>query len=483
MTPDKKPHQFNSELQPSLSQKLKITLQQIHNLDVLMLPSLELNDRIYQELEQNPTLEISGESEPSLSGEPGTPESEPAGPAPAEPEAPESVVEMLDDERDYASRRSIWRGREMSDRKLDAMQNTPDRPESLQDYLYFQFLLIELPESVRRVGKNIIYNIDDDGFLRTSLEDIALTNNVPVADAEKALNIIKNLDPPGIGSKNLPEYLLTQLSEDDRNVSLKRLLINQYLERLQPNKLPEIAKELGLNLETLQQAVGEIKALQAHPAAGFSSENIPYIIPDVIISRQNDDYEINVQSEYFPALIISRYYQDIISDKNADKQTLDYVRDKINAARSLIQAINMRKITLRQASREIVLAQRDFFEQGLEHLKPMMMKDMARKLGVHISTVSRVLSNKYVQTPHGLFSMKFFFSATSETADGDIYAQPALLKAIKDIVDNEDKKHPLSDMLIAEALKQKNFVIARRTIAKYRETLRIPNQSQRRIVK
>lgn len=468
---------------PKMEMKLKLSLQQIQNLELLLLPAMELTERIYQELEQNPTLEISDEAEPSPADDKETPPAPAPEQRPAEAEAPETVVEMLDDDRDYESKGSLWRGREMADKKLEAMQNTPDRPESLQDYLYFQFLLMELSEDMKALGKDIIYNISDDGFLKTTLEDIAQTSRVPLETAEKALKLIQKLDPPGAGARNLAEYLLMQLSEDDPKLELKHLLITRHLDQIEPYKLPNLAKLLNRTLEEIQKAAEEIKLLNPHPSAGFSSENIPYIVPDVIISRVEDNYEIKVQSEYFPSLVISQYYRKLMADKNTDKPTRTFVRDKINDAAGLLQAILLRGSLLRQIAEQIVLIQRDFLDKGIEHLKPLMMKDIARKLGangVHLSTVSRILANKYVQTPHGLYSMKFFFSSTSETADGDFYAQPALLSALKEIVDQEDKAHPLSDAKIVDALKQKNFTISRRTIAKYREILKIPNHSQRR---
>ena len=500
MTPEKSPYQFKAEMLPKMELKLKLSQQQIQNLELLLLPALELTERINQELEQNPTLEISDEAESTPTDEASAESREgnehssnrdseqtrqltnPEQPS-ADANSPDNVAEILDRERDYTFRKNYRGMGDIKDAKIEAMQNTPDRPESLQDYLYFQFLLIDLPESTRIIGKDIIYNIDDDGFLKTPLVDIAGTNGVALEAAEKVLGIIQRLDPPGMGSQNLAEYLLMQLSEDDRNFELKRLLITQYFDQLQEYKLPNLAKLLDKSLEEIQKAAEEIKLLKPHPAAGFSSENIPYIFPDVIITKIEDNYEIKVQSEAFPSLVISQYYRQLMAEKNTDKPTRIFVRDKINDAAGLIQAILLRGSLLRQVAEQIVLRQRDFLDKGIEHLKPLMMKDIAKNLGahgVHLSTVSRILANKYVQTPHGLYSMKFFFSSTSETAQGNVYAQPAMISAIKEIVEKEDKEHPLSDVRIAQALKGKNFTVSRRTIAKYRETLNIPNHNQRK---
>ena len=492
MTPERNPFQFKTEMHHKLEQKLKLSFQLIQNLDILLLPTLELEARINQELEQNPTLEVADETESarvdeapseSRSGNESVrqiPDSEQQS---ADANVSDTVTEILDRERDYTFRKNYRGMGDIKDAKIEAMQNTPDRPESLQDYLYFQFLLMDLSESIRVLGKNIIYNISDDGFLKTPLEDVAGINGVTLEAVEKVLGIIRKLDPPGVGSRNPTECLLMQLSEHDYNFDLKKLLISQYLDRLQPNKLSDIAKELNIPLDKLQQAVADIKELKPHPAAGFSSEDIPYIVPDVIITKIEDNYEIKIQSEYFPSLIISHYYRQIIADKNADKQTKDFIRDKINAANGLLQSIQLRKITLRQVAEQILLLQKDFFDNGLEHLKPFMMRDMAEKLGVHLSTISRVVANKYVQTPHGVFSMKFFFSSTAEGSEGGACAQPVILAATRQIIENEDKAHPLSDIKIAALLKEKNFTVSRRTVANYREMLEIPNHSQRRILK
>ncbi|MEW6026053.1 MAG: RNA polymerase factor sigma-54 [Planctomycetota bacterium] len=478
----KNPYQFKAEMHPRMEQRLKLSFQQIQNMDILLLPALELTERIYQELEQNPTLEISDEAEPTVSEDKETPPVQVPEQPPVDADSPETVVDVLDQERE-PSYSQYWNRGEVMDAKIEAMQNTPDRPESLQDYLYFQFLLMELSEEMKALGKDIIYNIDDNGFLKTPVEGIAQAHNVSAETVESALQIIRKLDPPGAGSKNLAEYLLMQLPEDDKNSKLKRLLIGRYFDQLQPYKLPALAKTLNKPLEDIQKAVDEIKMLNPHPSAGFSSENIPYIMPDVIIVKIEDNYEIKVQSEYFPSLVISRHYQELLADKNTDDRARNFIRDKINAARGLLQAIQLRKITLREVARQIIFFQRDFFDNGIKHLKPLMMKEVAVKLGVHLSTISRVLANKYVQTPHGLFSMKFFFSSTSETAKGDFYAQPAIMAALKEVIEKEDKEHPLSDIQITDALKARNFVISRRTVAKYRDMIEIPNQSQRKNAK
>lgn len=496
MTPENKPYQFKTEFQPRLEQKMKLSFQQIQHMDILLLPLLELTERVYQELEQNPVLEMSDETglTPADDGLPkdrGADEQDTEG-----VDSPKTVVEMLDDERDSTVKRSSSWWREISDRKSEAMQNTADKPQSLQDYLHFQFLLMDLPEQIKLIGKEIIYNIEDDGYLKTSLEDIAQSsavnpepssdpssggrNNVSLEVVEETLRIIHKLDPPGVGARNLAECLLLQLSEDDQDMELKTLLIGQYLDHLQANKLPHLAKILDKPLDKVEQLVKEIRALKPHPAADFSVKDIPYIVPDVIINKVDDNYEIKIQKENFSSLIISEYYRQMMSGKEGDDATKDFIRQKMKSARELIQAIALRKITLRQVAAQILLLQQDFFDKGIKYLKPLRMKEVAKELKVHLSTISRTVSNKYIQTSHGIFSMKFFFSTTTETAGGNFYAQHSLQAALKEIVDKEDKRTPLNDSEIEKALVEKQFTISRRTVSKYRQLLNIPNYNQRK---
>jgi len=484
MTPESDAFQFKRELQPRLEQRQKLSFQQIQSMDILLLPTLELNARIYQELEENPTLEILEESE-ATSGEDIQKEEDVSVKQINEnTDASQTVVDVLDDERDYTFRKSTWQREELSDKKLEAMQNTPDKPESLQDYLHFQFLLMELPEQMRLIGKDIIYNIADDGYLKTPLEDIAQTNNTSLESVGAVLRIIQKLDPPGVGARNLTECLLMQLSEDDPNIELKKIIITQHFAQLQPNKLPNLAKMMGKSLGKIQQLAEEIKSLNPHPVAGFSSDDIPYIVPDVIINKLDDgSYEIKIQKESFSSLIITQNYKQMLTKKQGDKETRDFIREKIKAGRALIQAIALRKITLRQLAEQILLLQQDFFDNGVGHLRPLRMKEVAENLKVHLSTVSRTISNKYIQTPHGLFSMKFFFSTTTETAQGNFYSHPSILAAVKEIVGKEDKNNPLKDSQIAKTLIEKQFTVSRRTISKYRQILNIPNYSQRKVLK
>ncbi|MDI6732362.1 MAG: RNA polymerase factor sigma-54 [Planctomycetota bacterium] len=478
MTPENRPIGFRAELQPKLQQKQ--TFQQIQYMDILLLNSLELTNRIYEELEQNPALEMSNEIVPTPSSEENTTRQEVSA---DDKDTSGTVVDTLDDDRDYTFRGSFQPSER--DAKLEMMQNTPDRPENLQDYVYFQFLMMDLPDSTRIFGRDIIYNIEDDGFLKTPLEKIAELHKVDIETVEKVLRIIRRLDPPGIGARDISECLLAQISEDDNNFSLKKLIITQYLDQLKPYKLLRLSKLLNEPLDKVKEVVEEIKALNFHPSAGFSSKEIPFtIIPDVIVTKEGDSYEIKIQHEYFPSIVLSQYYQNMLASKSAsggDKNTKLFIRDKVKSARRFLQAIRLRDSSLRMVAEQILLQQRDFFDKGVEHLKPLFLKDVAKNLDFHLSTISRTTANKHIQTPHGLFSMKFFFSSTAETAEGNFYAQPSVLLALKEIVGKEDKTCPLNDPEIVKILQQKGFKISRRTVAKYRQILGIPNTAYRRV--
>lgn len=502
MTPND-PFKIKTEMQPRLQQKLKLSIQQIQNLDILQLPALELTDRIYKELEENPTLEIIGETQTEASKQSQSAEEQKTTSLnlddSGEGNVSGNVLEVLDYERDIPSRKRIESMREYTERKAEAMQNTPAKPETLQDYVFFQFEMMDVPDTMKAIGKEIIYNISDDGYLRVSLEDIALRTNASVEDVQEVLRHIHKLDPPGIAARNLPECLLLQLSDNDPNLKIKKVLISQYLEQLQPHKIAGLAKLIKKSPDKIQKVVDEIKTLNPHPASDFSSEDVDYVTPDIIISKidlpaeaseqtglpdaqPGGTYEIIIRNEYLPGLTISDYYQQLIKSKKGDKDAKRYIRQKIMSAKGLMQAIQLRKVTLRQLAEQILLKQRDFFDGGIKSLRPLKMKDVAENLKVHLSTISRVVSNKYIQTPHGLFPVKFFFLNTTETAEGNSYSQPKIHAALKEIIERENKQKPLRDDQIAAALAEKQIIMSRRTVSKYRQFLNIPNHTYRKAI-
>ncbi len=466
-------HSLNIDLSHRLEQKLSLTPKLVQSLEILQLPVLELSTIIKQEMEENPTIELKEEPGPGEETKPQTATSE---------EDKTSLLKILDEGRGDTTRRTgtgTWRGGSV-DAKLDAMQNTPAQAASLQDYLYQQLVVIKTSAKKLTIGRNIIYNTDDNGLLKTPLEEIALISQSNEEETKAVLKIIQQFDPPGVGARDLKEQLLLQLDEADHDFELKRILITDHLEAIHQNRIPELATRFGLSIDELKMILKEIKALQFRPAYEFSTEKTFYVTPDVVIEEIDDKYEIKLNDTYFPKLTISNHYRNILNDSSANAQLKNFVQQKIERAQNIISAIYLRQNTLRRITQEIIDWQKDFLKNGPTYLKPLAMAKVAEHLKIHISTVSRSIARKYIQTPQGIFTMRFFFARGTENMQGDIKAKHHSLDALKKLINQEDKQHPFSDEALAQTLKQKGFNIARRTVAQYRESLNIQTAQQRK---
>lgn len=468
-------------IQQKLQHKMNLSVQLVQSIEILQLPALELSTIIKQELEDNPTLEVL-EEKTSQSDEKtdDKPEEKSSADRETVEKAEPSTMEILDETRDRPEpeRPAFIRGGD--DKKMDAFQNAPAKSVTLQDYLYQQFMMMEISDEVKKIGENIIYNIDHNGYFQASLEEIVRTTGVSLEQGESVLKLVQKLDPSGVGARNLAECLLLQLQEDDPNLELKKVLITRHLDNIKLNKLPVIAKELNLDIEEIKIAVQEIIGLNPHPGADFSSEKVPYVLPEIIVDKVDGHYEIRVDDSYIPRLSISAYYRSITKDKESSAKVKEFIRNKIISAKRLIAAIQLRQTTIYRIAEEIVSVQKEFLDQGLAYLKPLQMKEVARQLSLHVSTISRAISNKYMQTPRGIFSLKFFFSRPGDSSVGETRTHNRVMELIKKMVDNEDKKNPLSDEIIVDELKKEGFGLARRTIAKYRKVLRISSSMGRK---
>ena len=462
-------------MSPRMEQRQRLSAVQIQAMKILQLQRMELINVIKQELEENPTLEVQEEQTTS-------PEESPAQETREEPPGEKTdIVESIDDTRDEMPHQRTYRSYDTESKKEEAIQNTPARAITLQDYIYEQFTTMNITDAERAIGEQIIYNINDEGYLKVPPEEIAQTAGVAVEAVIKVLRIIQKLDPPGVGACSLEECLLLQLDEDDVHLELKKTLIISHLKDIEENKLPLLAKTLDIQMEKLKAVVEQIEKLSPHPGVDFTPETAPYIMPDIIIKDVDGSYEIILEKEYFANLRINRYYQQMVQQGRGDKKVSDFLRNKIESARRLINAIELRHRTLRRIAQEIVNAQSDFFRQGISRLNPLKMKDVAKHLKLHISTISRAIANKYIQTPSGLFNIKFFFSSAAENTSGEEIAQQKVLSVLKEIINGEDKKTPLRDIQIVEILKQWQFPISRRTVAKYRMMLKIPPVAKRKV--
>jgi len=486
------PMRMEINLSQRLELRMKLAPQILQSIEILQLPTLELLQRIKQELVENPVLEMeepkeeaSEEAEqPQAAAE--TAEREDAleePPADAEQPSFERVEPIEDDWREYGSQFTARRSSDgEKDRKLEAMQNTAARPMSLQDYLFNQFSLLDLTGRQQRIGENIIYNIDNDGYLRSPLTEVfpPQDTDVTVEEAERVLGMVQTLDPPGVGARNLRECLLLQM-DDGSDHPLAKTLIDQHLEDIEKNRFPKMARELGKPIEAIKQAVQFITHLNPRPGSLFGEEMPQYITPDVIVD-QNDqgDYDVRLEDAQMPRLFISSLYTQMLGRDDTTDEEREYIRKKIQSARWLIDAIQQRRDTLLRISREIFKVQRDFLDRGIKQLHPLKMRTIAERTSVHVSTVSRAIAEKYAQTPRGIFPLKFFFTGGTRAAGGEMESRKSVKQRVLDVIENEDKHNPLSDGDIAGMLQRQGLDIARRTVTKYRKAMTIPTSRRRR---
>lgn len=500
-----------------MDQRMILAPQIIQSIEILQLPIMALQERIDQELTENPALELEegksedSEEESEQSGEAETASQETSdsdgdtpsqlgagedessaeenGAADINPEDTvlESRLEELGQEWDeYFSRFSGSSApKNEEDGKLAALLNTPARSESLHEHLMGQLAFLEIDDDILKLCENIIYSLDTDGRLLYPIADLVAMTGNPEEDAEilnkveQALKLVQSLEPNGIAFRDIQECLLLQVS-DNNGHDLPRLLIQEHLDDLQNNRLPKIVKETGKTLDDVKDAIFFISTLNPHPGSEFTANENQHIQPDVVVEFTEGNYEIRLEDHYVPRLSVSPSYIRMLKDGNCDKATKDYLRTKILNARWMIDAIEQRRRTIRKIAEEIVTRQRDFFEKGVSYLHPLKMQQVGDTVGVHVSTVSRAISGKYVQTERGIFPLKFFFTGGIENAGGGMVSTKSIQQTLVEIVDKEDKANPLSDEEIVARLKEKDMKISRRTVTKYRKQRRIPSSRQRR---
>lgn len=482
----------------------------IHSMEILQLPIVELQERIEQELQENPLLDIRegdtvggnepGEGSPEASAVPDDPTAWNEGPAaalgeptelsPKEKQREEEFDRLLnmneewDSHFDSAGRASSNRVEEEGDRKHDAMANAVSRPETLQEHLCDQLAWFDLTPPQRAMCERIIYNLDAAGYLPCELKDILDPQHGPedLAAAEAALKVVQKLDPAGAGARSLEECLLLQLKPGMPYYEELHVLISQHMKDLSENRLPLIQKKTGFTLATIQGALEELRHLKPRPGSDFEFEPAPPITPDIYVEpAEGGGYRVRLDDTQMPALFISPYYRKMLTTGQASGETKDYIKNKITSAQWLIESIEQRRNTLQKVSQAIVDHQRAFFDLGPESIEPLKMQQIADRVGVHVTTVSRAVDGKWIQTPRGLFPLKRFFVGGTQTADGDDVAWDAIRIKLQEIVDGEDKSKPLSDEDLMEEMAKHGLTVARRTITKYRKAMKIPSSRQRRV--
>lgn len=486
-----------------------LTPRMIQSMEILQLPLMALEERIEEELQNNPVLELR-----ETEGEPGAaadPDQQANREEFSEGEQALVVKENSDQSEDFDRLSKISEYLESDefinngnrfrqaasydgdrDKKLDAMNNTAARGVTLSDHLLTQWSFIECSDGVRRAGEILINYIDAEGYFRTSFEEVQKESKSPVtvADLQEALKLIQTLEPAGVGARNLQECLVLQLDtvEEDEELSeghdfpLERALITEHLKDLEMNRYPQISRKLGRPIDEIQRAVKHLGRLNPFPGKQIGGNDAPPITPDAIIyyDEDQDTYEIEMTNDPAPNLYISGMYRKMIKDRSQDKKTREFLSNNMRNARWLIESIEQRRSTIMRVIRAVVDAQRDFFDKGPEFLKPLPMIHVADQLGIHVATVSRAVSEKWIQTPRGVFPLRRFFSGGTTNAEGEDMSWDAVKEKLKAIIGNEDPKSPLNDDEIVEKLKAQGIDLARRTVAKYRKILSIPTARQRK---
>jgi RNA polymerase sigma-54 factor len=357
------------------------------------------------------------------------------------------------------------------------------RAPSLYEQLIWQVNLTDVPEDVRAAGEAIIGNLDENtGFLDATIEEIALMGPWPIETVEKALYVVQRLDPVGVAARDVRESLLIQLDHLGFGERLASRMVRDHFENLQTHKLPELAKTLGVSLEQVLEEMEIIKKLDPKPGRKYSSEEAQPIVPEVTIEKVSDDYVIRFEDDGMPQLRINRTYRQMMESKDSSKETRDYIRERFRSAVDLLKNIEHRRQTIYRVCHSIVERQRDFLDHGIEHLKPMMLKDVAEDIGMHLSTVSRVVNRKYVNTPQGVYELRRFFTEGMKSDTGEDVSTRVLRLRIKRMIEAEDPHHPITDDEIAKRLAKEGVKLSRRTVAKYREQMRIPGSRERRAI-
>lgn len=488
--------QFMSQhLSLGLRQEQRLTPQLIQSMNILQLPLLALEAKVREEMERNPALEEDGDygpaPEPELPARIEEPLSGDAAAAAAEQQHEADAFSRLerlsreydfDDSDQSFGRRAAGDGER--DAKMDAMANTASRPESLNEYLQRQWAFVEVDGRTRQAGELILSYIDDEGYLRTPLQEIA-DQQVPPFSAEEmaeALSWVQTLDPPGIGARDLRECLLLQIDALEGNHELERVLVENHLTDIEKNRYPAIAKATEQSIDVLKEAVRQLGKLHPHPGLLVVERQVPRITPDVIVDYAEDGetYAVRLARGNSPRLRISETYRRMLSEARQDKDAKEFLRKNIESAGALIDAIAYRRSRLLEVAEEVVQRQQDFLEMGPAGLKVLRMSELAEKLKCDPSTISRTVAEKYIQTPRGIYPLRSFFTGGTESDKGEVTSWDSVKVRVKEIIQGEDKKDPLSDDEVAARLKKEGLDVSRRTIAKYRQQLHIPSARQRR---
>lgn len=491
---------LETKLYQKLRQQLVMTPQLRQAIKILQVSRQELEEIVAQELEENPTLEEDVEEiSPARERQKLLDEGELAAPANGEWQESVSGREVTEevgaterlsdiDWKEYlqnysndwqaaAAEEPVEHDDEDEDRR--PLENLPLKRMSLTEHLVWQLRMNGMPAEEEPIAAALLGNLDKDGYLTIDLQDVAFQLGQDFDVVERLLRRIQDLDPPGVGARDLRECLLLQLRAAGEEDSLAYRIVHDCLPLLEGRRYERIAKELGVSREDVVAAARYIGTLEPKPGRDFDEGEVRYVTPDVYVYKVGDEFVVTLNDDGLPRLRVSNYYRHVLAAGDND-EAVSYVKDKLRSAAWLIKSIQQRQRTVYLVTQSIVKFQREFFEHGISHLKPLVLKDVAMDVRMHESTVSRATANKYVHTPQGTFELKFFFTSGLQTADGDEVSAESVKERIREIIASEDPQNPLSDQQIAKMLKAENVDIARRTVAKYREMMGILPSSKRR---
>ena len=472
---------IQQKLHTKLVQKLILTPSLQQAIKLLPMSTLELSDLLNQEMVENPMLE-----------EVPTEELQPATPEKVEPERQEAATNKTDswDDQDY----EYFFGDYLDDgyrprapqevKELPPIENTLSTSSSLSDHLLWQLSMQTDDALMREIGSAVVGNLNDDGMLVASFDELAAMGPWPLVEVERALRLVQGFDPTGVAARDLQECLLLQLRHLGLEGSPTEKIVTEHLRLLQNHQVPEIARKLGMTIDEIKEHIETIRHLDPKPGSRYNPTQSQYVIPDVYVVKVEDQYVAVLNEDGLPQMRISPVYRRLL-DKGAagnSDETRAYVKDKFRSALWLIKSVEQRQRTIHKVATSIINFQRDFLDHGIEHLRPLVLRDVANDIGMHESTVSRVVTNKYMHTPQGVFEMKYFFHSGINSSYGESVSSVTIKQRIRKIIENEDPRKPLSDSRIVSILQREGLVLARRTIAKYREELKIPTSNQRKVL-
>ena len=477
---------MEANLQMSQKMQMKLAPQIIQSIEILQLPLLELKNRIDQELIENPVLEREEAQTTAEEGETAEKE-ENLEEVDAKDSEEADSFDTFDDFSSYYNDYGSGGSRSSSsddekDPKLQALENSPAPEMSLQEHLLRQLSYLDLDDRQQELCESIIGSVDSRGYLTNSLDEILKDVNGEISDeeAEEALSVVQGLEPPGVAARSLSECLMLQLDGEHEDKEFLRRLLENHFDDILENRYPQVADAMDCSIQELKDAVERISQLNPMPGSLFGEPSAPNVVPDLRVELIDGDYQIFLEDSWLPSLRYNKYYRRKLNDDSLDDKTKEYLKKKMQSARWLIDAIEQRRSTLYNVTSEMMDVQREFLDHGDAALKPLKMQDIADRAGVHVSTVSRAISGKYIQTPRGIYPLKHFFTGGLQKDSGEMESWEAVRQKLQKIIRDEDKSDPLSDEQISQELKRKGIDIARRTVSKYRKNLGIPSARKRK---